>query len=468
MSGQQLLQWLRTADAPVPTRVRAARRRIAQADARRRSGSISAFLDDTVRVGDSPAVQPHAFRSRGRSRIVALSTYPLSPRASGGQLRGFHLAHALARRAGVDVTILSVSNQATARAVERHADGVVEYVFPLPGDLARRETAMRLVAAPVSLTDIASALMWEAIPELVWELGEQLDGAAATLLVQPYLAAAALRIAPDIPLVCDAHNDEFALKSEIYPDDEGGHWLLRHIEATERLAVESAATVTATTDHDLESLSRRYQVAGHTAVVPNGVDTASVAFVTGAARARRRLALGDAVDIPAGRAAALFVGAGHRPNVDAGRAILAMAEQLPDVTFLLAGAHSRALDRPRLPSNVVLLGVVSAERLDLLLTSCDLALNPMATGSGSNLKLLMYLAAGLPIVSTDIGARGVDADEAGIAIASLDRFPDAIVAALGRPDADRVAAGRRWVEQHGDWTAIGQRFAEIVVDRTLP
>ena len=61
-----------------------------------------------------------------------------------------------------------------------------------------------------------------------------------------------------------------------------------------------------------------------------------------------------------------------------------------------------------LPPNVVLAGVVTNVAKRTLLQSADLALNPMRTGSGTNLKIVEYFAAGIPVVSTPFGARGLE------------------------------------------------------------
>jgi len=37
----------------------------------------------------------------------------------------------------------------------------------------------------------------------------------------------------------------------------------------------------------------------------------------------------------------------------------------------------------------------------------DIAINPMFGGSGTNLKMLDYMSAGIPVVTTPIGARGI-------------------------------------------------------------
>ena len=455
------LRWIRTAESPVPAAVRAARRGIARTAARLTHRTIPAYMDHVV--ADAPAAPSPVARHAGRSRprVVEVSTYPLHPRQSGGQLRGWYLAEALGHDGNVDVTVVSLTTDPAQSGRHELAPGVTEVCIAIPAAQERRESALRLATGNVSLTDIAAGLMWTGIGDFPDVLRGELDGAAAAVLVQPYLADAVGALAPDLPVVCDEHNDELTLKRSIIPDNAAGRWLLGHVDRIERNAVEHAALVTATTDLDLDALARRYSLPSATEVVPNGVDTTQIEFVVGGDRQRRRKAIADDMDLDPRRPAALFVGSGHLPNIVAGQAIIEVAREVPDVDFLLAGRHAARLDVRHLPANVRVLGPVSNDRLDLLLAGCDLALNPMQAGSGSNLKLLTYLAAGLPVVSTVVGARGIDAAEAGVETVTPDGLADGIRRLVGVDHTERSLAGRRYVEDHCDWRAIGRRFAAL-------
>jgi polysaccharide biosynthesis protein PslH len=89
---------------------------------------------------------------------------------------------------------------------------------------------------------------------------------------------------------------------------------------------------------------------------------------------------------------------------------------------------------------------------------------PMRSGGGTRLKVLDALASGRPLVSTTMGAEGIEltdgrdallADEPGAFAGAAARVlggDDALAARLG-------AAGRRLAEDTYDWRAIGARLA---------
>jgi glycosyltransferase involved in cell wall biosynthesis len=421
-------------------------------------------MDDVVGATPAPPRRSTGPRRPGRPRVVEVSTYPLHPKQTGGELRGWHLAEALAHDAEADVTVVSLTTDPGHAGRFETAEHFREICVLLDSDHARREAQLRLVTGTVSITDVAAGLMWAGVEGLLPELERELDGAAAAVLVQPYLVDPVATLASGLTIVCDEHNDEFVLKRAMYPLNHGGRWLLSHVDRLERAAVEDAALVTATTQEDLDALADRYRIAAPTAVVPNGVDTSGIQFVTGEDRRARRQALASQLGSSAARPKVVFVGSGHLPNIEAGRTIVEVARELPGIDFVLAGRHSELLGLSHVPRNVRLLGPVPADLLDLLLSGADLAVNPMDTGSGSNLKLLNYLASGLPVVSTVVGARGIDASAAGVHTVEHHDLAAGIRHAVDHPDEERPLAGRRYVEEHCDWRAIGRRFASLTAE----
>lgn len=484
MSGPMVIparDWIRTSDASLARLIRAARRFSARRSAIHANGSVTAAMERTVEAAVAAAVgapgaahdeeaaptcPAPARRISDRPRIIALSSYPVAPQRGGGPIRAWHLLTALAAHADVEVEIVSTRPDGPDIERCRLSAHVSETTVRLSDVHTAAESRLRLLTGHIAITDIGLACLWRSTPPLVAQLRDSLAGAEAAILVQPYLAPALDELAGGLATVCDEHNHELGLKSGILPNNEGGRWLMRRVEATERLATSGARLVTATTDADLASICADFGVSSSdAAVVPNGVDTSATSFVTGAARRaagrelRRRFEL-------TGEHLAVFVGSGHGPNTDAGRTIVALAPELPDVTFVLAGRHSDALRGRRLPHNVRLLGAISDADLDLLLSGADLALNPIATGGGSNIKLVTYLAAGVPVVSTALGARGINAAAAGVVISDVGGEVAAIRATLAEPHA-RGAAGRDYVVAHCDWSGIGARFSALVREHVL-
>src|SRR5262249_49175732 len=89
------------------------------------------------------------------------------------------------------------------------------------------------------------------------------------------------------------------------------------------------------------------------------------------------------------------------------------------------------------------------------LARARMAVVPLRTGSGTRLKILEAWAAGLPVVSTTIGAEGLgarDGEHLLLADCAL-AFADAVTRLLTCPDLSRSlgAAGRLLVEKEFTW-----------------
>lgn len=416
----------------------------------------------------APVAPGGGARHPARGRIVAVSTYPVEGWAGGGPERASHLLGALARD-GWDVELVDLSVDGGPEGRRELAPRFTETTIRCSSRHHDAEARLRLLTGNVSITDIAASQLWPATPAFTRELSAALEGAAGVVLVQPYLYPAVAALAPGVPIVCDAHNHEVALKAAILPDTEGGRWLLDQVDRTEGAACAAARLVTVTTSSDRSNLATDHSLdPDRIAVVPNGVDTRAVRFTDPEERARLRARMLDRLGGAPARQLAVFVGSGHSPNIEAGRALMEMAPRVPEVLFLLAGRHSRFLDQRRVPANVRLLGPVGEDQLTDVLAAADVALNPMGTGGGSNLKLLGYFAAGVPVVSTPIGARGLDEAQRYMVLSDLDDFPEAIRTALSAPEDRLVGAARRLVEDRFDWDVISARFAELVAEVLHP
>jgi glycosyltransferase involved in cell wall biosynthesis len=155
---------------------------------------------------------------------------------------------------------------------------------------------------------------------------------------------------------------------------------------------------------------------------------------------------------------AVFIASWHEPNVVGARALLRLAERAPAAGLLIIGSVGMALAAEPQPDNVAITGTVSAGFKQSVLAVADVALNPVTTGSGTNLKMLEYFAAGTPVVSTAFGARGlgVRAGEHYIQAepAEMDDALARLRAREGVPLDRLVAAARAHVETRLSWRVI--------------
>ena len=97
------------------------------------------------------------------------------------------------------------------------------------------------------------------------------------------------------------------------------------------------------------------------------------------------------------------------------------------------------------------------------------AVVPLRAAAGTRLKILEAAACGVPVVSTSVGAEGLDlTDGEEIRIAdSAAGFAEAITALLGDPAARarQAAAARRRVEEKYGWDSIGRAFSRELRER---
>lgn len=191
------------------------------------------------------------------------------------------------------------------------------------------------------------------------------------------------------------------------------------------------------------------------AVVPNGTDVDAVTADGDPARLARELGLRP--DSPV----CIFVGSfDYEANAAAARRIdREIAPSLPDAEFLLVG---RAPPEPTAP-NVRAPGFV--DHLADAFALADVALCPLPFGSGTKLKMLDYLAAGLPIVTTTVGAQGLPIEDGREALVRDEA--DEMVAAIGGILADgdlraHLASGARALGERYDWEDLLDRYDALL------
>jgi phosphatidyl-myo-inositol alpha-mannosyltransferase len=217
-----------------------------------------------------------------------------------------------------------------------------------------------------------------------------------------------------------------------------------------RIAVSNAAA---------EFASRHFS--GPVRIVPNGVDVELFAAATPAT-------------LPAGRRLLFVNRLEPRKGFDvAVRAFGMLAPEVPDLRMVVVGegAEQRTIEQlpPSIRSRVLMLGRVPHAALAPYHAAVDLFVAPAVGGESFGIVLVEAMAAGLPVIASDIpGYREVVRDGIeGILIPPRD--PPALAAAvrrlLDRPEemARLGEAGRRRAERYS-WTAVTREIEAAYQD----
>ncbi|CAM4481050.1 glycosyltransferase family 4 protein [Paenibacillus phoenicis] len=167
----------------------------------------------------------------------------------------------------------------------------------------------------------------------------------------------------------------------------------------------------------------------------------------------------------------VFSGSNFEPNIKALQFINKIANNCQEIDFIITGDINNAILPEEKCDNVHLVGLLSQKKLDELLQMADAGLNPMESGSGSNVKIFTYMAASLPVITTPIGARGVDVAVEGIfegnevmVISSLEEFEDKLKLLL--PDIERRQRigenARKMVMLNYNWKEISKKVCQAM------
>ena len=393
-----------------------------------------------------------------RSLLAVTSELPW-PLDSGGHLRTFHLLRELASR--MRVRLVAGLSQADDSAVAGVTAAGIDVTPAVVGDRRPWREALRaLKAAAVAEPYVFyrrhdRRAIWDAIRH---EIQQQPPD---VLYLDHLDSMRFVELAGSATVVADLHN-VYSLLAERTAAEHSSGIAARYLQREARLldAIERRAAGRADllmTVSDLEARHFRSIGARRVVVVPNGVDTREYA------------------QLPVGRETAahpvvLFLGSlSWAPNASAVQFLATTA--LPEVRRHFPTAVLRIVGRGRSPAvealrqlpGVELVGAVADVRPSL--EGANVLAVPLEAGGGTRLKILEAFAAGLPVVSTPIGAEGIAAEHGKhLVIAPRTEFGTAIAGLLERPAAGLALAheAKRLAEHVYDWSGVGRQAAEAI------
>ncbi len=387
-----------------------------------------------------------------------LDMQPITPAVGGGRLRLLGLYHAL----GIHATYVGTYDWPGEPARDQWLTPTLrEITVPLSAEHFSEADKWRERAGGKVIIDSAFHQLAHLSPAFVERAVAEALTADVVCLSHPWiypLVADALDRSKQA-LIYDAQNCEGLLKMSLLDDGGFGTEIAYEVIRLELEVCRAADWILACSQDDRLLFHELYGIpCGKIKLCPNGVFTEELRPPSEAERAREKEQLG--IVHPS---AAIFLGSGYQFNTEAAQFILEeLAPALPSVLFVIAGGVGDSLpDRCRAAQqeNVRITGVLSDEDKAHYLRACDIALNPMSGGSGTNIKMFDYMAAGLPVVSTEIGVRGiVDLYPPSFLEAPLGSFVRSIKLLLRQPSirTEMAKNARRLVCELYSWERISR------------
>lgn len=389
-----------------------------------------------------------------RTKLLAINFFPaFVPPRSGGEQRYYMLYRHLSEV--FDVTLLSATYADAKTETVEHSASFREIRVPKPREADQIHWKLDAEGIGPECSALALALAGEFDSELARRMDELVRAADVVVHESPFTLPYDRGAGSDGKLrIYNAYNVEYQLAEQMFRGDIGrrGAAFVRDIEA--RLIACSSA-VLAISGEERDAFAEVFGFARERIfLAPNGFEP-----VRGPDPA------------PPRERSALFLGSAHPPNIEALAYIAEeLAPALSDVTFHVLGAVCKAYTKP-VPANVKLLGFVDAAEKDALLWRCGAAINPLRSGAGTNLKMLDYMGHAAPVLSTPVGARGLDIEPGVQAnVSELGDFAATLRAMLGDAPASR-ALGRRgadFADARYTWASIAEHTAQAIAQVLAP
>ena len=386
-----------------------------------------------------------------RKKIIVTSTFPVYPPQGGGQSRIFNLYKNVAR--DFDVEIVSLTNETNARSKSLIANGLTENRISKSQKHAEEEWKIESkIGVPV--TDVAMPLLINYTSQYLDELRKSIEKSDIIVISHPYMYTAAEPYLENKIVVYEAHNVESTMKKKMLPDNTSSRKLVDLTFEIEQKCCSISNLIITCSQEDKEELSKIYGVdLEKIIVVPNGVDIDETKFTDINKRKSNK-----SKNLILKQKIGLFMGSWHGPNIEASEKIIEIAKKCKDIKFMLMGSQCMYFKDRKIPENVGLIGLVSEEEKSRIFSLVDFALNPMLSGSGTNLKMFDYMAAGIPIITTEFGTRGIK-DKSLFIIKDVDNMALACNQFEIQDYTNMILKARKHVEEVFDWKIIAQEFS---------
>lgn len=385
-------------------------------------------------------------------RILFVCAHQVWPPVTGARLRNFHLANALAKRAAVTLLQLRPPGEKEIAGVEelRHFERVLTFERERSYTLGKIVSGL-LGPSPLPILNYFSPKAAELFRQLVTR--EDFDAVQfeGVHLLHYVRVLGEPRRPPN--LIVDWHNIEselmrrYSITETNWPKKLVARRTASLLEAAENQLLRSSRIHTVASERERELLLARH-CGNDIRVIGNGVEVLRFAQVTSPSVKSKSVLFVGSMDYHANIDAVIWFAQQIWPDIHA---------QFPDLIFTIAGRDPGPQIRNLVSNSVHVTGTVADVRP--YYEEAFAVVVPLRVGGGTRLKILEAMAAGVPVISTRLGAEGLEVEnEAHILLADT---PAEIVSALDRLRGDgalwrRLACrARLLVSEKYNWDSLG-------------
>jgi glycosyltransferase involved in cell wall biosynthesis len=253
-------------------------------------------------------------------------------------------------------------------------------------------------------------------------------------------------------IIYHSHNVEYLLRKE--KSTVFTSWLTKFAEKT---IMKNVDVPTAVSQKDVEGFEKLYNL--KPVILPNGVDVEKFEKIPESKIAEIK----EKYHLPTNEKLVLFMGVtDYKPNKEAIEFLMndvfpLIHEKFTNCKLVIIGGK---IDYEK--EWLINPGSIPFEDVPSFVKCCDICVSPIFSGSGTRLKILEYMAASKPVISTTKGAEGLGAtDKKDILIAnSSNTFVEAMHTLLsdGVTAAELAEKGKALVVQKFDWKKVFQDF----------
>ena len=391
-------------------------------------------------------------KSKINENIVLVNTYSMEPTISGGRIRIKELFSELSKN--YKITIINLVMPKDNEKVNIINKNLIEYNLPLCNKVKENiEKTNKKIKIPIDDIYISNL---ENKKKYIKTLKKYCNKNTIIICQHPYMFNY-IKGVPKKYLIYEAHNNEYLLKKSLFGNTKRTSPYLNQVYKLERNLCKNAKYIISVSEEEKNSLSKIYKInKNKIKIIPNGVNYLEAQQSKSYERENLKKELGIK-----SKGTGIFLGSYHKPNLQALLKIIEMAKKNKGITFFIIGSviynyletHNEAL-----PKNIIAFGKINDFEKKILIKTSDFAINPMFSGAGSNLKIIEYMASGLPIITTKLGTRGLKPSK--IDVLLMNKQTTKIdIQRLKLQDTER---NRKYVQNNFDWKNLARQYKEIL------